>query len=694
MNVNQPIRTTRAAFRLAVGWIALCALLPHQALAEESAASEATPSEPAASTEDATSTESSEDSEELEVVITGSRGAEARSRSIVRVDVVTAEEARRRGATNVGEALAGELGVTVNPSAYGSIGNPSAAQIGGFDRERILILEDGERVVGDVGGAVDLSQLSIGGLSRIEVVRGPSSALYGTSAIGGVINVISGPPELEGFSGSVRLEGRHRWGGFASADLAYRQADSWVSTTASFYGSQGVSLAPPDLALPDTYRVDTTVRAGTKLQRLHDLSIKANFRREASRGLDSQQIPGLDTFLIDLPDVTNRLSFRALDRLLLGEGHELTLSLAKQWFWNQTGNDRRDSPIDDTRTRFHTMHAAEATGSFFQKERVSFLVGARGEVEQFDQQLERKSLQGTEVVSTSLEEVVPTQLGSGALYSQVRFDPLDWFSGTVGGRVEASPKYGFAAAPKLSVVFLPMKELAIRASVGRGYRAPTAKEVGFVFDHSTFGYRVIGNPDLVPETSWGVQGDVELRPTRALQFRVAGYANWVSELIDLRVAGSSDVAGIDDYTYLNVGRALTSGVEAVAIVKATEFVRAEAGYTYAFTRDQELERPLPGRAPHTLLVSVTADTPIGLSFYARARVATDAYIDDELRTPSFGTLDLRLSQRLWSGAQAYGSVLNLLGAQKDPSRIADPRPIEGRTFLVGLAADLPPPPEL
>ncbi len=250
----------------------------------------------------------------------------------------------------------------MNPSAYGAIGNPSAAQIGGFDRERVLILEDGERVVGDVGGAVDLSQLSIGGLSRIEVVRGPSSALYGTSAIGGVINVISGPPELEGFSGSMRIEGRYRWGGFASTDLAYRADDTWVSAAASFYGSEGVSLAPPDLAIPDTYRIDTTLRAGTKVQRVHDVSIKANFRREAALGLDSHEIPGLETFLIDLPDVTNRLSLRAMDRLALAEGHDLTLSLAKQWFWTETSTDRQNSPIDDVRERFHTMHAAEATG--------------------------------------------------------------------------------------------------------------------------------------------------------------------------------------------------------------------------------------------------------------------------------------------------------------------------------------------
>lgn len=164
--------------------------------------------------------------DENQVVITGTRSKEAAGKSVVRVDVVTREEAKRRGATNVGEALAGELGMQVNPAAYGSIGQPSAAQIGGFDRERVLVLQDGERVVGDVGGAVDLAQLSLGGVSRIEIVQGPSSALYGTSAIGGVINVISGSPELEGWSGRFQIEGRERWGGLAAAEVAYRADDN------------------------------------------------------------------------------------------------------------------------------------------------------------------------------------------------------------------------------------------------------------------------------------------------------------------------------------------------------------------------------------------------------------------------------------------------------------------------------------
>src|SRR4029079_17484951 len=125
------------------------------------------------------------------VVVTGTRTPERSQRATVKTDVITREEADRRGATNVAEALATQPGLVVNPGSYGFLGGVSALQIQGFDRDRVLILEDGERVVGDVGGAVDLSAMPTADIDRIEVVSGPTSALYGSAALGGVVNVIT-----------------------------------------------------------------------------------------------------------------------------------------------------------------------------------------------------------------------------------------------------------------------------------------------------------------------------------------------------------------------------------------------------------------------------------------------------------------------------------------------------------------------
>src|ERR1700752_2674073 len=74
------------------------------------------------------------------VVVTGTRTPERIQRATVKTDVVTREEAERRGATNVADALASQPGLQVNPGSYGFLGGVSALQIQGFDRDRVLIL--------------------------------------------------------------------------------------------------------------------------------------------------------------------------------------------------------------------------------------------------------------------------------------------------------------------------------------------------------------------------------------------------------------------------------------------------------------------------------------------------------------------------------------------------------------------------
>jgi outer membrane receptor for ferrienterochelin and colicins len=625
-----------------------------------------------------------------EVVVTGTRTRELRRRSLVKVDVVTRAEATRRGATNVGEALAGQLGMQVNPSAYGSLGRPAAAQLGGLDRDRVLVLEDGERVVGDFGGAIDLAQLPLAGVSRIEVVEGPTSALYGTSAIGGVIQVVSGPPELEGLSGRMQLEGRHPALALALGELAYRDEDRWVTAEASMLGARALALSPPDTTLPELYRLGAGARLGASFGRGHEAMLRVRYGREASVGLATEEVPGLGRFEIDLPEATDRLAITLRDTLSLGQGHSLRLSLAQQWFWNDSARDRRDSPVDDLRERRHTMRSIELVGSFFEGELASLLVGTRAEVEAFEQRVERVRSGPETPEASQLREVEPTTLGQGSLYGQLRVDPADALSLSAGIRVEASPRYGTAVAPRLALALRPDDAITLRIAGGRGYRVPSAKEVGFAFDHSSLGYRVLGNPDLDPETSWGLSGDASLSVARGVEIAVSGYVNWVDALIDLRLdTAAAPGTGVADYTYVNVGEARTAGLTASAKARIASFLRAEAGYAYTFTRDEAAQRPLPGRPPHTLLSTLHADTSFGLRGYVRARTVLDAYLDDATRAPGFSMLDLRVSQELGATARAYVGVLNLLGSRREPARVGDQRPIEGRTFYAGVEASLP-----
>ena len=188
---------------------------------------------------------------------------------------------------------------------------------------------------------------------------------------------------------------------------------------------------------------------------------------------------------------------------------------------------------------------------------------------------------------------------------------------------------------------------------------------------------------------------MSVQPVKKLDLRVGAFANRIADLIDFQLAGSS-TAGVDDYRYVNVGSAVTLGVDAGARYRITDRLRAELGYSYLWTRDITNARPLSGRPPHTLLTGLVIVFPAEVEVTARWRFVTSAFVDvstdptpTEIRSPGFSTLDLRVAHDVWPKSKIYFGATNLLGVRKDPLRVGDQRPIEGRTLYLGISADFP-----
>jgi outer membrane receptor for ferrienterochelin and colicins len=627
---------------------------------------------------------------EVEVVVTGTRTRERGARAPVRTEVVTRDEARRRGATNVAEALASQPGVEVNPGAHGAIGAPSAIRIQGLDRERVLVLEDGEPVLGDTGGAVDLATIPVEDVERIELVTGPVSSLYGASAIGGVVNVITGPPRRQGASATGRLELRSRPAGLAAASGALREGPFWVGVDASAFHAAGLAAEgdPPRTALPRTTRTLLGVRGGLPLGDAASLSGRVRWIRDDATGFETQLVPGLGPFVVDLPDRADRFAARIAETVVTDDGHTIELAVAGQAWLNEAGKDRRGSPVDERRLREHTQRALEATATLFGGRPVTPTIGVRVEAERFGQHLERDVATPSGSTTERRAEVPPTSLASAAAYAQLRLAPTPGLVLLPGVRAEGYSRYDAAVAPRLAVSWSPDETLVVRGSGGRGYRTPSAKEFGFVFDHSFYGYRVEGNAALSPESSWGLTTDVAWTPVPEMRLRAAAFSNWIDELIDLRF-GRRDPSGVDVYEYVNVGEARTWGASADVFYRVGAHLRSEVSYAWLGTRDDATARPLPGRPTHVVTAGGTAWLPGEVELNARFRVHSRAYLDDRTATPGYATLDVRIARPLAWGLGAYVGVVNALDATKDPTRIADQRPIEGRTFFVGLVADLP-----
>ena len=153
-----------------------------------------------------------------EVVITATRTERKMGNVGVPVTLISQKTIQQSGSLRLNDILQEQTGLVVtggtgsNAVGGGVFGN--GIQMQGFSPDHTMILLDGEPLIGRQGGVMDLSRFTVGNIKKIEIVRGPSSSLYGSEAMGGVVNIITEP--VQGISNRLSL----RTGSFNQSDLA------------------------------------------------------------------------------------------------------------------------------------------------------------------------------------------------------------------------------------------------------------------------------------------------------------------------------------------------------------------------------------------------------------------------------------------------------------------------------------------
>lgn len=145
-----------------------------------------------------------------ELVITAARAEQARKDVTVATEVIGREEIEASGARTMDELLRAAPGIEVTPTFGGS-----GVRMQGLDPKHVLVLVDGRPVDGRVDGTVDLARLRVSDIERVEVVKGPSSALYGSDALGGVINIVTRSSDAP-----WQADGAARYGTWRTADAS------------------------------------------------------------------------------------------------------------------------------------------------------------------------------------------------------------------------------------------------------------------------------------------------------------------------------------------------------------------------------------------------------------------------------------------------------------------------------------------
>jgi outer membrane receptor for ferrienterochelin and colicins len=522
----------------------------------------------------------------------------------------------------------------------------------GLGTERVLVLLDGQPLTGRLSGTLDVSRIPTAIIERVEIVKGPQSTLYGSEAMGGVINIITRPPGAG--RGDVSLaatggtQGRHD----VAASLSGGLGDVGLGADV---GRRSIELTPGNAG-----------DDGTLASRWDGL-VKARWQPSASLALESSVLVVDERQrwrtgqLYSFADNT-QLAARAGATLRRGEG-ALTALLYLSSFDHLSRRSTRPEPVSGSGER-ETQRLAEVELLY-----AGPLLG-RG----VDAGLEARH----ELIDS--DRIDRGRRGQATLepWAQVTLS-LGEVSLVPGVRLSSSEAWGEHWTPRVAALWRPRPALAVRASLGAGFRAPDFKELYMDFANDAAGYVVFGNPDLRPEHSRNATLGVEWGGER-LFARAQLFDNRFRDFIATR---PREEPGRTVFVHENVEDGYTRGVE-LEVGTAWRALRAEAGYAHLRTRDLATGEPLGGRPRHAGRASLGGAAPFGLRATATAIYTGRAHIRPSNAEPYWRDpllrFDLNASQTLPRGLRLTVGVDNLLD-----ERVPDWPGHAGRHLYAGLA---------
>ncbi len=590
------------------------------------------------------------------VSVTASQTTRGIGESQASVAVVTSGEVARRNVVTLDQALTYVPGVTFN---NGSIDIRGAGGLQGGVGSRVLVMVDGHPVLSADGSETDFEALPLLDVQRVEVVKGAYSAIYGSNALGGVVNVITTPIGENsvttvrahygaydlptGFSYSDRqldfegisLQHSRRLGVLGARIFAGRNS----STGYHEDGSNSRWLFSGRLAYPVASDHPSSVYATYSSER------SGNFLTWRDAAHPYEAPPGTEDDWAHY----GKLSAGATIVALTGGSREAELTPYLEH--------------DDSRNHYHDnrdYHRATKVGSgarftIAPSPSSTVTVGAEA-----SHTTVTSNFLGRPVSDTSATFVGHPTLDDYGVYAQSEQRLTDRVTGSLGARFDYHHAHGSSTeqslSPKLGIALRVTPSLAARMSVGRGYRAPAAIEQ-YV---STFqsGFHVVPNPDLHGESSWSGEIGITSQVKSWLWVDGAFFESWYRDLI-----GPAPAAVPLEFQFRNVTRARVRGLDLETRLAAIpELLSFDFTYLYLDSRDESIGGPLPYRSPHNVTLTVNAlQGLVGVDMRYRSRVQRVLVYPLDSRGSST-VVDLRLAYAI-AGTTLQATIANVFQAR-------------------------------
>ncbi|TLZ13576.1 MAG: TonB-dependent receptor, partial [Gammaproteobacteria bacterium] len=452
------------------------------------------------------------------VVVTATRTNQSIDDALSAVTIITRADIEARQATSVQELLTGEAGVQI--SNNGGLGKATALFLRGTDADQVLVLVDGVKLTSATLGTTAFEYLPVEEIERIEIVRGPRSSLYGSEAVGGVIQIFTrrghGEPQLTASAGGGSHNTENASAGFSgsTSGLSYSASSSYLGSD-GYVSCRGTPVPPGGGCFTFDFTPDGFHNASQSARIGYDFSDTSNVEVTALRAQGGTRFAGTfvnhESFVQQTAGVTGRWSPLSSLHLTIRAG--------------QSRDEARDDLNSVPQTRFDTLHSQGTLQADWQLAPQHLLT--------LGTDAQRDSVASSVGYAVSSRRDIGGFLEYQGGFASERFsisarhDDNEQFGGQATG--SAAWSHRFAGGRRLT------------ASFGSAFRAPTFNELYYPF---------FGNPALRPEHSRSAE--LGLDGSR-------GEAQWSLHTFETRV---KDLIAFDSsFLPANIGTAVIRGAE-------------------------------------------------------------------------------------------------------------------------------------
>lgn len=604
-----------------------------------------------------------------DLVITATRQPSEAERLPADVDVIDVDDARSRGISSINDALAEMPGLDVVQT--GGFGQQSSLFSGGANSNHTLVLFDGLRLndPSTPGSTFDAGQDTLGGLSRIEVVQGPMSAVFGSDAIGGVINILP----RHGGEGALNAQ-LDVWGGSFNTTGATAGVDGTLgrfryAVTGEGLARDGYDLVPERMS---THTGDEDGAESSTFTGVFDWNVTDSFaldllvrHREARADFDAfvYPPPTFNEQRADDPDL--EIAENDLTIARLGVAWRTGDHLSFRGTAGQLEQRREEQDSGFTTAgfegdrRFADLTANWRFGETGVLSNAGVLAGVEMQTEEVDID------QGFAIVVADQDHTGAFVTAQGdianlTLTGAVRVDDFEGFGTETTWRLGAS--YGIADIARFY------------AAYGTSFRAPTLYERFISW----------GNPNLDPEQgrAWEIGGDARVPAfgqEDGLEFGLLYRSAEIEHLIDFNSI----------FVYANIDEAKIDSAEARLAIRPTSWLTAGMSYVYTDAQDVVANTPLLRRPENAWLMSLDFEQgPFRgqVSWRSVGERADQIYGDDGFwqgvgTSPQYDVLRASATWAFTPGVQVYVAADNLADEDYEPANAFAGAP---RNVLVGI----------